>query len=102
MDEGYSVRISGQDVARGTFSERHAAFVDQATEQAHVPLNATASASGGQLELCNSSLSELAVLAFEQGQAWARPDLLPIFAAQFADFINQVSRLSISLAAMQR
>jgi len=61
MLEGCDVRISGQDVGRGTFSQRHAMLVDQKTESVVVPLN-TALSSQGKLELANSSLSELAVL----------------------------------------
>ncbi|KAI0290142.1 dehydrogenase E1 and transketolase domain-containing protein 1 [Russula brevipes] len=87
MLEGCDVRISGQDVGRGTFSQRHAMLVDQKTESISVPLN-TALAAQGKLELANSSLSELAVLGFEYGMSWERPDLLPIWEAQFGDFFN--------------
>ncbi|RXK41404.1 oxoglutarate dehydrogenase (succinyl-transferring), E1 component [Tremella mesenterica] len=88
MEEGYDVRISGQDVGRGTFSQRHAMFVDQVTEQCSVPLNENIDAGKGRLELANSSLSEMAVLGFEVGMSWARPNLLPIWEAQFGDFMN--------------
>ncbi|KAI9511036.1 dehydrogenase E1 and transketolase domain-containing protein 1 [Russula earlei] len=87
MLEGCDVRISGQDVGRGTFSQRHAMLVDQKTETVVVPLN-TALASKGKLELANSSLSELAVLGFEYGMSWEGPNLLPIWEAQFGDFFN--------------
>ncbi|KAK4687422.1 putative 2-oxoglutarate dehydrogenase E1 component DHKTD1, partial [Tremellales sp. Uapishka_1] len=86
MREGCDVRISGQDVGRGTFSQRHAMFVDQADESCLVPLNETAWE--GKLELANSSLSEMAVLGFETGMSWASPKLLPIWEAQFGDFAN--------------
>ncbi|KDQ52171.1 hypothetical protein JAAARDRAFT_210725 [Jaapia argillacea MUCL 33604] len=87
MLEGYDVRISGQDVGRGTFSHRHAMLVDQTNEKVAVPLNAELG-SEGKLELANSSLSEMAVLGFEYGVSWERPNLLPIWEAQFGDFFN--------------
>ncbi|KXN83086.1 putative 2-oxoglutarate dehydrogenase E1 component DHKTD1, mitochondrial, partial [Leucoagaricus sp. SymC.cos] len=87
MLEGYDVRISGQDVGRGTFSHRHAMLVNQKTEGVVVPLNEALGAEG-KLELANSSLSEFAVLGFEYGASWERPTLLPIWEAQFGDFFN--------------
>ncbi|KAJ3513296.1 hypothetical protein NLJ89_g3024 [Agrocybe chaxingu] len=85
--EGRDVRISGQDVGRGTFSHRHAMLVNQKTEGVIVPLNDELKADG-KLELANSSLSEMAVLGFEYGASWERPNLLPIWEAQFGDFFN--------------
>ncbi|KAJ7505194.1 Transketolase, pyrimidine binding domain-containing protein [Mycena galericulata] len=87
MREGYDIRISGQDVGRGTFSQRHAMLVNQKTEGVVVPLNDALDATG-KLELANSSLSEMAVLGFEYGASWERPNLLPIWEAQFGDFFN--------------
>ncbi|KAI0786303.1 dehydrogenase E1 and transketolase domain-containing protein 1 [Abortiporus biennis] len=87
MLEGYDVRISGQDVGRGTFSQRHAMLVDQRTEKVIVPLNAALDTEG-RLELANSSLSEMAVLGFEYGVSWEKPTILPIWEAQFGDFFN--------------
>ncbi|KAH9887940.1 dehydrogenase E1 and transketolase domain-containing protein 1 [Cubamyces lactineus] len=87
MLEGYDVRISGQDVGRGTFSQRHAMLVDQRTEGVVVPLNLALDCSG-RLELANSSLSEMGVLGFEYGVSWEKPDILPIWEAQFGDFFN--------------
>ncbi|KAG6871746.1 hypothetical protein C0995_000516 [Termitomyces sp. Mi166 len=87
MLEGCDVRISGQDVGRGTFSQRHAMLVDQRTEGVCVPLN-EALGTEAKLELANSSLSEMAVLGFEYGASWERPNLLPIWEAQFGDFFN--------------
>ncbi|KII87937.1 hypothetical protein PLICRDRAFT_92812 [Plicaturopsis crispa FD-325 SS-3] len=87
LREGCDVRISGQDVGRGTFSHRHAMLVDQKTEQVYVPLNDALKAEA-KLELANSSLSEMAVLGFEYGASWERPNLLPIWEAQFGDFFN--------------
>ncbi|KIK77031.1 hypothetical protein PAXRUDRAFT_835129 [Paxillus rubicundulus Ve08.2h10] len=85
---GCDVRIAGQDVGRGTFSHRHAMLVDQKTEGVVVPLNHALVGAVGKLELANSSLSEMAVLGFEYGASWERPDLLPIWEAQFGDFFN--------------
>ncbi|TFK48888.1 dehydrogenase E1 and transketolase domain-containing protein 1 [Heliocybe sulcata] len=87
MREGCDVRISGQDVGRGTFSHRHAMLVDQETEKVVIPLNRVLD-SEGKLELANSSLSEFAVLGFEYGVSWERPHLLPVWEAQFGDFFN--------------
>ncbi|RXW18551.1 hypothetical protein EST38_g7302 [Candolleomyces aberdarensis] len=87
MLEEYDVRISGQDVGRGTFSHRHAMLVNQKTEGVIVPLNDELEAQG-KLELANSSLSEMGVLGFEYGASWERPTLLPIWEAQFGDFFN--------------
>ncbi|KAG9031063.1 hypothetical protein FRB95_003174 [Tulasnella sp. JGI-2019a] len=84
--DGNDVRISGQDVGRGTFSQRHAMLVDQETEKVVVPLNGLSDTK--KLELANSSLSEMAVLGFEYGVSWERPDILPIWEAQFGDFFN--------------
>ncbi|KAJ3050906.1 hypothetical protein HK097_008117 [Rhizophlyctis rosea] len=95
--EGYHVRISGQDVGRGTFSQRHAMIVDQKTERTIIPLNrlippSSSSSSSSQkqakLEIANSSLSEFAVLGFEYGVSWETPNRLCIWEAQFGDFFN--------------
>ncbi|KAG8217006.1 thiamine diphosphate-binding protein [Butyriboletus roseoflavus] len=88
MLDGCDVRIAGQDVGRGTFSHRHAMLVDQNTEGVIVPLNHALTGAVGKLELANSSLSEMAVLGFEYGASWERPNLLPIWEAQFGDFFN--------------
>ncbi|KAG5456304.1 MAG: LOW QUALITY PROTEIN: thiamine diphosphate-binding protein [Olpidium bornovanus] len=90
--EGYGVRICGQDVGRGTFSQRHAMLVDQKNESIIVPLNNLAAQVGaesqGFLEVTNSNLSELAVLGFEYGMSIETPDVLNIWEAQFGDFFN--------------
>ncbi|KAI8577536.1 hypothetical protein K450DRAFT_282476 [Umbelopsis ramanniana AG] len=93
LAEGYNVRISGQDVGRGTFSQRHAMLVDQDTEKVIVPLNNLKTTLGdaskaGHLEVANSSLSEMAVLGFEYGVSIESPNILPIWEAQFGDFFN--------------
>ena len=85
--EGHPVRISGQDVNRGTFSQRHGSLVDQETEQRHVPLNHIRPGQA-TIELVDSPLSELAVLGFEYGYTQADPHALVIWEAQFGDFAN--------------
>jgi len=85
--EGHNVRISGQDVGRGTFSHRHIMLVDQETDRIFVPLNEMRETQG-KIEIANSSLSELAVLGFELGLSWENPEDLIIWEAQFGDFFN--------------
>ncbi|KAI0699000.1 dehydrogenase E1 and transketolase domain-containing protein 1 [Cytidiella melzeri] len=87
MLEGYDVRISGQDVGRGTFSQRHAMLVDQQSENVVVPLNASLQ-SEGRLELANTLAEQLLGRQFEYGVSWERPNILPIWEAQFGDFFN--------------
>ncbi|XP_054014443.1 probable 2-oxoglutarate dehydrogenase E1 component DHKTD1 homolog, mitochondrial [Hylaeus anthracinus] len=86
--QGYSVRISGQDVGRGTFSHRHAMLVDQSTGGIHISLNSMIEGQTGKLELANSILSEEAVLGYEYGMSVALPTTLTIWEAQFGDFFN--------------
>ncbi|KAL0968739.1 hypothetical protein UPYG_G00271080 [Umbra pygmaea] len=86
--QGFHIRISGQDVGRGTFSQRHAMVVCQDTDDMFIPLNHIDPGQKGFLEVCNSALSEEAVLGFEYGMAIALPKLLPIWEAQFGDFFN--------------
>ena len=87
LDGGTSVRFSGQDSARGTFSHRHARIVDQETGRSVTPL-ANAAAGAATLAVANTPLSEYAVLAFEYGYSLAAVDHLVIWEAQFGDFIN--------------
>ncbi len=82
--EAYGVRLSGQDSGRGTFSQRHAVWVDQKTGAKHVPLAQL----GGFFEVFDSPLSEFGVLGFEYGFAMADPKTLVIWEAQFGDFAN--------------
>ena len=85
--EGYAVRLSGQDCTRGTFSQRHSAFVDQTTEERHYPLNHIR-AGQARYEVIDSMLSEYAVLGFEYGYSLAEPNTLTLWEAQFGDFAN--------------
>jgi 2-oxoglutarate dehydrogenase E1 component len=85
LSEGYQVRLSGQDSGRGTFSQRHAVWVDQATEAKYIPL---ATVPHGRFEVLDSPLSEYGVLGFEYGYAMADPKALVLWEAQFGDFAN--------------
>ncbi|MBN8808636.1 MAG: 2-oxoglutarate dehydrogenase E1 component [Sphingomonas sp.] len=85
LSEGYGVRLSGQDSGRGTFSQRHAVWVDQNDEHKYVPL---AQVEHGAFEVLDSPLSEYGVLGFEYGYALADPKTLVIWEAQFGDFMN--------------
>jgi 2-oxoglutarate dehydrogenase E1 component len=88
LDEGFHIRMSGQDVKRGTFSHRHAVLFDQETQQEFAPLNHLSDNQKAKLEIYNSNLSEFAVLAFEYGYSYADPMSLTIWEAQFGDFVN--------------
>jgi 2-oxoglutarate dehydrogenase E1 component len=85
LSEGYQVRLSGQDSGRGTFSQRHAVWVDQKSEQKYVPLTTVPH---GRFEVLDSPLSEYGVLGFEYGYAMADPKSLVLWEAQFGDFAN--------------
>ncbi len=88
LQDGAHVRLSGQDVQRGTFSQRHAVLVDQDTEERYTPLNHIAPDQPARVEAINSMLSEEAVLGFEYGYSLADPNSLVIWEAQFGDFAN--------------
>ncbi len=85
LSEGYQVRLSGQDSGRGTFSQRHAVWVDQKDERKYVPLT---NVPHGRFEVLDSPLSEYGVLGFEYGYAMADPKSLVLWEAQFGDFAN--------------
>jgi 2-oxoglutarate dehydrogenase E1 component len=87
LNEGFPVRLSGQDSERGTFSQRHAVLFDQETERRYTPLKYVAPGQG-RFEVINSMLSEEAVLAFEYGYTLAEPNALTLWEAQFGDFAN--------------
>ncbi len=85
--QGYPVRMTGQDVERGTFSHRHAVLHDYKTGATHMPLNHL-SEDQASVEIYNSPLSETGVLAYEYGYSLDAPDTLVIWEAQFGDFAN--------------
>ncbi|MEO1310099.1 MAG: 2-oxoglutarate dehydrogenase E1 component [Pseudomonadota bacterium] len=87
INEGYRVRLSGQDSGRGTFSQRHSVFVDQETEKRHTPLRHVKGARG-MFEVIDSNLSEFAVMGFEYGYSLADPNCLTLWEGQFGDFAN--------------
>ena len=85
--EGNPVRLSGQDSCRGTFSQRHAVFVDQANEERYTPLNHL-SEDQADFEVIDSPLSEASVMGFEYGFSQVEPNALVMWEAQFGDFAN--------------
>ena len=87
LQEGYGVRMSGQDVERGTFSHRHAVVKVEDSEEEVVPLNLIADKKG-EFQIYNSHLSEYGVVGFDYGYAMANPNTLTIWEAQFGDFSN--------------
>jgi 2-oxoglutarate dehydrogenase E1 component len=87
LAEGVDVRLTGQDAERGTFSHRHAVLHDVDNGTPYVPLEHLPNAKG-RFEICNSPLTEVAVLAFEYGFSTALPGALVLWEAQFGDFAN--------------
>ena len=87
LQEKFPVRLSGQDVERGTFSQRHAVLIDQESERRYTPLKSVAP-DQATFEVINSMLSEEAVLGFEYGYTLAEPNALTLWEAQFGDFAN--------------
>ena len=84
LEDGFGVRLSGQDSGRGTFSQRHAIWYDQATGKPYIPFQRIAP----KVEILDSPLSEYGVLGFEYGYALADPKTLVLWEAQFGDFVN--------------
>jgi 2-oxoglutarate dehydrogenase E1 component len=87
LNEGFKVRLSGQDSERGTFVQRHSVLNDQETEDRYIPLNHL-SDTQAPYEVINSMLSENAVLGFEYGYSLAEPNALTLWEAQYGDFAN--------------
>jgi 2-oxoglutarate dehydrogenase E1 component len=87
LADGTPIRISGEDVGRGTFSHRHAVIHDQNSGDAFIPLS-QAARNGGNYESTNSALSEAGVLGFDFGYSLDSPETLVIWEAQFGDFLN--------------
>ncbi len=87
LTEGHGVRLSGQDVRRGTFSQRHSVFYDSQTRERHIPLN-NLQPEQGRYCVYNSLLSEAAVLGFDYGYSLLASNLLVCWEAQFGDFVN--------------
>jgi len=87
-EDGYRVRLSGQDSGRGTFSQRHAVWVDQASGDKYIPLRTIESDGSPRFEVRDSPLSEFGVLGFEYGYTIADPNTLVLWEAQFGDFAN--------------
>ncbi|HSR54282.1 MAG TPA: 2-oxoglutarate dehydrogenase E1 component [Acidobacteriota bacterium] len=87
LTEGLPVRLSGQDSARGTFSQRHSVWQDTETQESYIPLDHVGD---GQERFCvyNSMLSEAGVLGFDFGYAYSEPHMLVLWEAQFGDFAN--------------
>ncbi|AEV74235.1 2-oxoglutarate dehydrogenase, E1 component [Mycolicibacterium rhodesiae NBB3] len=93
LAEGKTIRLSGQDTRRGTFTQRHSVIIDRSTGQEFTPLqllttNADGTPTGGKFMVYDSALSEFAAVGFEYGYSVGNPDALVLWEAQFGDFVN--------------
>ncbi|ORB67596.1 alpha-ketoglutarate decarboxylase [Mycolicibacterium tusciae] len=93
LAEGKTIRLSGQDTRRGTFTQRHSVIIDRSTGQEFTPLqlltsNSDGSPTGGKFMVYDSALSEFAAVGFEYGYSVGNPDALVLWEAQFGDFVN--------------
>ena len=98
--EGHSVRLSGQDSGRGTFSQRHAMWVDQETGDKYIPLTTVGPAAASRS--ATRPLSEFGVLGFEYGYSLADPQTLVLWEAQFGDFANGAQTIVDQFIAARR
>ncbi len=87
LQDGYAIRLSGEDCERGTFSHRHAVMYNQTDNSKYVPLNHITDKKA-RFEVCNSPLSEEAVMGYEHGYSLADPNSLTLWEGQFGDFAN--------------
>jgi 2-oxoglutarate dehydrogenase E1 component len=92
LTEGTPIRLSGQDVGRGTFSQRHSVLIDRETGAEYIPLNSLAK-DQAPFMIYDSLLAEAGVLGFEYGYSQARPDVLILWEAQFGDFSNNAQAI---------
>ncbi|WP_235916313.1 multifunctional oxoglutarate decarboxylase/oxoglutarate dehydrogenase thiamine pyrophosphate-binding subunit/dihydrolipoyllysine-residue succinyltransferase subunit [Antrihabitans cavernicola] len=88
VDEGKSVRLSGQDSRRGTFTQRHSVIIDRKTGAEYTPLHNIGSDNPGWFAVHDSALSEFAVVGFEYGYSLGNPNALVLWEGQFGDFVN--------------
>jgi multifunctional 2-oxoglutarate metabolism enzyme len=93
LTEGKTIRLSGQDTRRGTFTQRHSVIIDRSTGQEFTPLqllttNSDGESTGGKFMVYDSALSEFAAVGFEYGYSVGNPDALVLWEAQFGDFVN--------------
>lgn len=107
IQEGYNIRLTGQDVQRGTFSQRHTVLHDQETGKKYIPLSNLGNAHEGTTKVgnflaANSPLTEYATLAFEYGHSIASPNTLTMWEAQFGDFANLAQVVIDNLIASGR
>ncbi len=88
LNLGFNIRLSGEDVTRGTFSQRHIGFYDQQTNKVYLPFQNNKNIFTGRISINNSILSEFAQMLFDYGYSLESPKNLVIWEAQFGDFVN--------------